>query len=250
MLAKFKAAGLTDVRSPAVRPRAAVVPAVLGRRGRGRRQNDRARLGAAGLRHGGTPPEGLDLEAVYVGLGSEADFAGPGRQGQRPSSCSRCLALRTKARCAAPSDKGAAAIFEVNMLPGNARYQAYPARDRPGPAFTVGHDDGDAAREIIAAMPAGQSARVKVKLSVERVPNLKTALVWGTLPGATDETIYIMAHRDGWFDASGDNASGVASMIGAGGALRQDSAGTAQADDGLHRARRPPQLRRRFGGRQ
>ena len=52
-----------------------------------------------------------------------------------------------------------------------------------------------------------------MKLSVERVPNLKTALVWGTLPGATDETIYIMAHRDGWFDASGDNASGVASMV-------------------------------------
>jgi Zn-dependent M28 family amino/carboxypeptidase len=43
---------------------------------------------------------------------------------------------------------------------------------------------------------------------------LKTALIWGALPGATDETIYIMAHRDGWFDASGDNASGVASMLG------------------------------------
>jgi Zn-dependent M28 family amino/carboxypeptidase len=43
---------------------------------------------------------------------------------------------------------------------------------------------------------------------------LKTALIWGALPGVTDETIYIMAHRDGWFDASGDNASGVASMLG------------------------------------
>ncbi len=46
------------------------------------------------------------------------------------------------------------------------------------------------------------------------MPNLKTALIWGTLPGATDETVYIMAHRDGWFDASGDNAGGVASMLG------------------------------------
>jgi hypothetical protein len=45
------------------------------------------------------------------------------------------------------------------------------------------------------------------------VPNLKTALVWGTLPGATDETIYIIAHRDGWFDAATDNASGVAGLI-------------------------------------
>ena len=30
----------------------------------------------------------------------------------------------------------------------------------------------------------------------------------------TDETIYVIAHRDGWFDAAGDNAGGVASMIG------------------------------------
>ena len=51
-------------------------------------------------------------------------------------------------------------------------------------------------------------------LDVEMVPDLQTSIVWGTLPGATDETIYIMAHRDGWFDAAGDNASGVASMIG------------------------------------
>ena len=30
----------------------------------------------------------------------------------------------------------------------------------------------------------------------------------------TDETIYVIAHRDGLFDAAGDNASGVASMLG------------------------------------
>ena len=62
-------------------------------------------------------------------------------------------------------------------------------------------------------MPAGQAARVKATFEMQRVPNLKSALVWGTLPGATDETIYLIAHRDGWFDAAGDNASGVASII-------------------------------------
>ena len=45
------------------------------------------------------------------------------------------------------------------------------------------------------------------------VPNLQTATVWGTLPGATDETIYIVAHRDGWFDSAVDNASGVATLL-------------------------------------
>ncbi len=88
------------------------------------------------------------------------------------------LGAPNEARCGGPNEKGAAAIFEVSMLPGNMRYQAYPARTT-GPAFTVGHDDGTAAREMIAAMPAGESARVKVKLDVERVPNLKTALDLG-----------------------------------------------------------------------
>jgi len=85
--------------------------------------------------------------------------------------------------------------------------------DGSGPVFTVEHDDGVAAKEAIGAMPAGQSARVKVKRIVEGVPNWKTAVIMGAA-GATVETIYIMAHRDGWFDASGDNASGVDVRVG------------------------------------
>ena len=59
-----------------------------------------------------------------------------------------------------------------------------------------------------------RAPRVRIRLDVKQVPNQKSSLVWGTLPGATDETIYVMAHRDGWFDAATDNASGVATMIG------------------------------------
>jgi hypothetical protein len=46
------------------------------------------------------------------------------------------------------------------------------------------------------------------------VPNLKSGTVWGTLPGTTDETVFIVAHRDGWFDGANDNGAGVATMIG------------------------------------
>ena len=211
LVGKFRAAGLTDVR---IQP-LDLVPqwfpqswdVVVSGGGKS------ITLDSAQPDYGtvGTPPEGVDLEAVYVGLGSEADFAGRDVKGKAVFVFTMLGAPNENAVRRA-SDKGAAAVFEVNMLPGNARYQAYPARTT-GPAFTVGHDDGTAARDIIAALPAGQSARVKVKLDVQRVPNLKTALVWGTLPGATDETIYIMAHRDGWFEAAGDNAGGVASMI-------------------------------------
>jgi peptidase M28-like protein len=211
MLAKFNAAGLADVRSqpydlvPQWFPQSWEVTVT----GSGKTislESAQPDYGAAG-----TAADGLDLEAVYVGLGSEADFAGRDVNGKAVFVFSMLGAPNENAVRRADA-KGAAAILEVNMLPGNMRYQAYPSGTK-APAFTVGHTDGVAAREIIAAMPAGQRARVKVKLDVRRVPNLKTAQIWGTLPGATDETIYIMAHRDGWFDAAGDNASGVASML-------------------------------------
>jgi hypothetical protein len=112
------------------------------------------------------------------------------------------------------AQKGAAAILMVQMLPGNMRYQEYPRPTGAALGFTVGGDDGFQIERLIASAPPGQPARVNIRLDVRMVPDLETALVWGTLPGASDETIYIIAHRDGWFDASGDNAGGVASMIG------------------------------------
>ena len=158
------------------------------------------------------PPGGIDVEAVYAGLGSEADFVGKDVKGKAVFTYTM-LGLRDENAVKRADGKDAAAIFEVDMLPGNMRYQAYPSNTR-APAFTVGGDDGLAVRDLVASLPAGETARVKATLDVQMIPNLKTALVWGTLPGATDETIYIVAHRDGWFDASGDNASGVAAMIG------------------------------------
>ena len=119
-------------------------------------------------------------------------------------------ALPPKARCVARKRKARRRSSKSNAAGQHSVSGVSIAT--AGPAFTVGHNDG-APPGKSSRMAAGQSARVKVKSSVERVPNLKTALIWGTLPGATDETIYIMAHRDGWFDAAGDNASGVASMV-------------------------------------
>jgi hypothetical protein len=211
MLAKFKAAGLTDVHSqpydlvPQWFPQAWEVTITGG--------GKTISLESAQPDYGAAAISGRsDLEAVYVGLGSEADFAGKDVGGKAVFVFSM-LGAPTENAVRRADAKGAAAIFEVNMLPGNARYQAYPSGTK-APAFTIGHDDGVAARDIIAGMTAGQPAHVNVKLDVQRIPNLKTAQIWGTLPGATDETIFILAHRDGWFDASGDNAGGVASMLG------------------------------------
>ncbi len=159
-----------------------------------------------------TPPGGLDLEAVYVGLGSDPDFVGKDVKGKAAIVFSM-IGLKPEQAPKRADAKGARAILSVDMLPGNMRFQEYPS-GTTAPTFTIGSDDGYAMRDLIASAPPRQPAHVKVSLEVQRVPNLKTALVWGTLPGATDETIYITAHRDGWFDASGDNAGGVATMIG------------------------------------
>jgi Peptidase family M28 len=208
---KFKAAGLSDVRIQPLDLEPQWMPqtwdAVVTGGGK------TVRLDTAQPFYGANslPTGGVDIEAVYVGLGSEADFVGKDVTGKGVFVFNQ-TGLKNEGAVRRADAKGAAVIFEVDMLPGNMRYQAYPSGTK-APAFTVGSDDGYAARDLIAAMPAGQAARVKASFEARRVPNLKTSLVWGTLPGATDETIYLIAHRDGWFDAAGDNASGVASII-------------------------------------
>jgi hypothetical protein len=158
------------------------------------------------------PAGGVELDAVYAGLGTEADFAGKNVRGKAVFIYSM-LGLDDQHAVKRADDKGAAAVFEVSMLPGNMRYEAYPSGTK-APAFTVGNDDGTAARQMIEAAKDGTTPKVKVSLDVEKEPNLHTALVWGTLPGATDETIYITAHKDGWFEGASDNGGGVASMLG------------------------------------
>lgn len=166
-----------------------------------------------------TTGSGLDLEAVYAGTGSEADFAGRDVRGKAvfifsmplPGSWRHTATAEGALRRA--ETKGAAAIFAIIALPGNIRTQLYPTGTNV-PTFSLGMDDGYAIRELIGQAPVGQAPRVKVRLDVNMEPGLKTGTVWGTLPGMSNETIYIIAHRDGWFESGTDNASGVATMVG------------------------------------
>jgi hypothetical protein len=164
----------------------------------------------------GTTPDGLEVEAAYVGLGTEADFAGRDVRGKAAIVVSMPKpgpGAATTGALQRAQQQGAVAIFDVLSLPGNLRYQTYPVNTSV-PTFALGMEDGQAVRSLIAQAPVERPAHLKIRLDVRRVPNLKTGLVWGTLPGATDETIYVIAHRDGWFDASSDNASGVSAMLG------------------------------------
>ena len=154
----------------------------------------------------------LDLPAVYAGLGSEADFAGRDVRGKA------VVLFKDGARGAGDAfrraqDKGAAVIFSADPRGGNYSYQSY-RMNTTIPTFNLGTQDGVTLRDAIAKAQGGEAARIKVRLDAKWVPDQKSYLVWGTLPGATDETIYVIAHRDGWFHASGDNASGVATLLG------------------------------------
>ena len=114
-----------------------------------------------------TPPGGLDLEAVYVGLGSEADYVGKNVRGKAVFVFTQVglqLGQDWTALAKRADEKGAAAIFEVDMLPGNMRYQGYPANTK-APAFTVGSGDGFGLSDLIAAAP-NETPRLRASLDV------------------------------------------------------------------------------------
>ena len=167
----------------------------------------------------GTPGPGLDLEAVWVGTGTEADFAGRDVTGKAavifssplPGSWSHSAMTYDAMRRA--ERHGAAAVFTIIELPGNIKMQFYPTGNNL-PSFALGREDGEKIREHIEQAPRGQPPHVRVRLAVEMVPGLKTASVWGVVPGSTDENVVVVAHRDGWFEGGTDNASGVATAIG------------------------------------
>ncbi len=58
-----------------------------------------------------------------------------------------------------------------------------------------------------------ESPKLRMRLAVETRTGLKTANVWGVLPGATDENIAVMAHTDAFFEGAMDNASGMATLV-------------------------------------
>jgi hypothetical protein len=124
------------------------------------------------------------VEAVWVRTGTEADYLGHDVKGKavvlmRGPRTNRRLAQRN----------GAVAQLVVNALPGNLKLQNFPVPSKM-PRFSIGTNDVAAIHDLIAQ--AGSAAlRVRIRLDAGLVEGLKTATVWGTLPGVTDETIYV-----------------------------------------------------------
>ena len=218
MAAKLKEVGASNVRLQPLELPPQWMPqsweAVVS--GQGRSVN----LGSAWPTYGtpGTPPGGLDMEVVYLGWGTEADFAGRDVRGKaaviysmpKPGPMVHSATLNGALRRA--GERGAAAILVVIELPGNLRTALYPTRTEV-PTFSLGQADGAAIRELVEAAPAGEPPHIRLRFEVVIESGLRTASVWGEIPGTSDERIMVIAHRDGFFEGASDNASGVATVV-------------------------------------
>ena len=161
--------------------------------------------------------EALDLEAIDVGFGTEGDLAGRDLHGKAAFFYSTDYFSRHSTINGGAikriNDRGAAAIFVILAVPGNLRTQFYPVGSTV-PTFSLGMQDGVAMRDMMGQSRDRKPPRLKIQLDVKQAQGLKSSTVWGTLPGATGETIFIIGHRDGWFEGANDNGTGVATMIG------------------------------------
>ncbi len=161
----------------------------------------------------------VELEPVWIGMGTAADFAGRSVTGKAvvlygfPNPGGRGNTALTLGAVRRADAAGAAAVLLVLGFPGNVTNEpqaggtAAPAKV---PVFMIGDDDGTALREMIEA---NESPKLRLRLAVETRTGLKTASVWGVLPGATDENVAVMAHTDAFFEGAMDNASGIATMV-------------------------------------
>ena len=91
---------------------------------------------------------------------------------------------------------GAAMVLIVMDIPGNVTTEPEAGAGTTVPTLTISMKEGTAIRE---AIEAGKEASLRLRADIERKQGLKTANVWGVLPGMTDENILVMAHTDAMF---------------------------------------------------
>lgn len=211
---KFKEFGLTNVRRQyfSLPPQWFATGWNFRATGNGKTLTFKSIQGGRGSRS--TPVVGMDLEAVWVGLGTEADFAGRDVKGKlavlhsfpMPSVVGHSAGYNGAMRRAA--EKGAAAILINVAIPGNL----LTAVGAPGglTTFSFGTEDAAAFQALLVQGPV----KVHLELSSEMRSGLRDANVWGELPGTSDEDMIIMAHHDSFYEGALDNASGVAVMLG------------------------------------
>src|SRR5262245_32094992 len=125
----------------------------------------------------------IDLEPVWAGLGTPADFLGRDVKGKAaivygiPTPGGRSDSALTNGSIQRAEQGGAAALFIVLGFPGNVTNQPTGGASDPAkmPVMMLGSEDGTALRELIEKR---QSPKLHLRLDVEMRSGLKTASVW------------------------------------------------------------------------
>lgn len=163
----------------------------------------------------GTEGKTWDLEPIWVGLGTPADFIGRDVKGKAvliysvPTPGGKDYTASWIGAMKRARDGGAAVVFTVLGIPGNHVNHTDGAASEKV-TFALGMDDATTIREMIEQ---GEKPIVHVNITSENRTGLYTSSVWGTLPGMTDENVLIMAHTEAPMQGAMDNASGIGTMI-------------------------------------
>lgn len=112
--------------------------------------------------------------------------------------------------------RGAVAVLTLLRLPGNERGRDFS--NCGGPCFNIGGRDGWFVESVLnEAASRGSAAPVQARLTLraETRRDLSALNAVAVIPGArAGEAVVVDAHADAWFDGAGDNADGLAVMLG------------------------------------
>jgi hypothetical protein len=107
-------------------------------------------------------------------------------------------------------------VFNLVRLPGNELSRDFS--NCGNPCFNIGGRDGHFLERVMdsaASKGVGDKLRVRLQMKTETRTGLSAQNAVAVIPGRrADETIVLNAHADGWFDGAGDNADGLAVLMG------------------------------------
>jgi hypothetical protein len=109
--------------------------------------------------------------------------------------------------------RGAVAVLNAVRQPGNMHVRDFS--NCGGPCFNLGGADTDF---ILGVLERAQQAglpqpRARLTLQTETLTGLEGHNAVGVIPGSVPDVLIVNAHADGWFDAAGDNADGLAVLL-------------------------------------
>jgi hypothetical protein len=161
----------------------------------------------------------LSAPVVFVGATADAALMDVDVRGKiavqtlHPQGGAYSERTRTTQRARDLAAHGAVAVLNIVEQAGNMHVRDFSNCGIP--CFNIGADDGRFLMAVLErARAGGAETRMSIALDTDMLPGLKGHNTMGVVPGRrADEVVIVNAHADGWFDAAGDNADGLAVLI-------------------------------------